>query len=98
MREFNSILASKKEERSLSAHIYIYTHTYVLHTHTHVNVTRARRGEERASTFIYIRGIYHGGKEEENCSFQTGSTPGVITRNGKEEDDSCDDDDDDDGG
>ena len=93
--QFNSLV--KKEERSLSAHINIHTHIRITHTHTHVNVTRARRGEGSASTFIYIRGIYHGGKEEENCSFQTGSTPGVITRNGKEEDDSCDDGDDDGG-
>ena len=92
----NSIQFSRQKKKSaLSLRTYIYTHTYVLHTHTHVNVTRARRGEGRASTFIYIRGIYHGGKEEENCSFRT---PGVLTRNGKEEDDSRDDDDDDDGG
>ena len=92
--QFNSLV--KKEERSL-LRTYIYTHTHTHCTHTHVNVTRARRGEGRASTFIYIRGIYHGGKEEENCSFKTGSTPGIITRNGKEEDDSRDDDDDDGG-
>ena len=87
----NSIQFSRQKRRALSpAHIHIHTHI-THYTHTHVNVTRARRGEGRASTFIYIRGIYHGGKEEENCS------PGVVARNGKEEDDSRDDDDDDGG-
>ena len=87
----NSILLSRQKRRALSLCAHIYTHTHTHYTHTHVNVTRARRGEGRASTFLYIRGIYHGGKEEENC------TPGVSTRNGKEEDDARDDDHDDGG-